>query len=96
MICPPPQQTFTRVACTVVITDTGPGENFEVNVGFHKGSADCSHGHRCSLQREIRNLPSELISSYGTNDGGTGWCEWRYIIIGKGLEVTQKKYIYQW
>ena len=32
---PPSQWTFMRVACTVVRTDTGPSESFEVNVGFH-------------------------------------------------------------
>ena len=35
---PHPQWTSIRVACTIVRTDTGPSENFEVNVGLHQMS----------------------------------------------------------
>ena len=77
----------------MVITDTGPSETFEGNVGFHQGSALLlswtlllSPVRKKRYTLRVRMVPpmEELFGS------GT---EWRDILIGKGLDVNSEKYI---
>ena len=63
-----------RVACIVVRTDTGPNESFKVNVGLHQMSVLLfSVVMDIDVLRKKRSTPLfvGLISSDGTNDGGT-------------------------
>ena len=58
-----------RVDCTVVRTDNGPIESFEVNVGFHQGSELLF-----VIDIDVVSSDKEAIyppRSNGITDGGT-------------------------
>ena len=65
------------MACTVVITDTGPSKSFNVNIGLHQRSVLSPLMFDVFMDIGVvsRVVVCGVISSYGTNDGRTwGMC----------------------
>ena len=83
-------------ACTVVRTDAGLNESFEVKVGLHQGSVHC-----CLLLLWMlfpARLPSELlyaddlvIMAQTMEQLGRRVADWRASLLGKGLKVNAGK-----
>ena len=89
-------------ACTVVRTDVGLSESFEVNVGLHQGSVlspllfaavmDVVSGKaRSGLPSELL-YADDLVSMAPTMEQlGRRVADWRAILLGKGLKVNAGK-----
>ena len=88
-------------ACTVVRTDAGLSESFEVKVGLHQGSvlSPLLFSAVMDVSSEARSgLPSELL--YADDLGimtptmeqlGRRVADWRASLLGKGLKVNAGK-----
>ena len=85
--------------CTVVKTDSGLSESFDVKVGLHRGSLLDLLLFSVLMyvfSSEIRNgMPSELLYAYDlvlmaptTEQPGRRVAEWRVILLDKGLKVN--------
>ena len=90
------------VACTVVRTDAGLSESFEVNVGLHHGSVlspllfaavmdVVSSEARSGLPSELLYADDLVIMTPTMEQLGRRVADWRASLLGKGLKVNSEK-----
>ena len=88
-------------ACTIVRTDAGLSESFEVKVGLHQGSVlspllfaavmDVSSDARSGLPSELL-YADDLVNMAPTMEQlGRRVADWRARLLGKGLKVNAGK-----
>ena len=86
-------------ACTVVRTDAGLSDSFEVKIGLHQGSvlrpllfaADMnvvSNQARSGLPSELLYADDLVIMAPTMEQLGRRTAEWRASLLGKGLKET--------
>ena len=89
-------------ACTVVRTDAGLSENFEVKLGLHQGSVlspllfavvmdVVSSGARSGLPSELLYADDLVIMAPTMEQLGKPVADWRASLLGKGLNVNAGK-----
>ena len=89
-------------ACTVVRTDAGLSESFEVNVGLHQGSVlspllfaavmnVVSSEARSGLPSELLYADDLVIMAPTMEQLGRRVADWRASLLGKGLKVNAGK-----
>ena len=89
-------------ACTVVRTDAGPSESFEVKVGLHQGSVlspllfaavmdVVSSKVRSGLPSEMLFADDLVIMAPRMEQLGRRVADWRASLLGKGLKVNAGK-----
>ena len=89
-------------ACTVVRTDAGLSESFEVKVGLHQGSVPSpllfaalmdvvSSEARSGLPSELLYADDLLIMAPTMEQLGRRVADWRASLLGKGLKVNTGK-----
>ena len=88
-------------ACTIVRTDAGLSENFEVKVGLHQGSVlspllfaavmdVVSSEARSGLPSELLYADDLVIMAPTMEQLGRRVADWRASLLGKGLKVNAK------
>ena len=94
--------TLYTEACTVVRTDAGLSESFEVNVGLHQGSVlstllfsvvmnVVSSEARSGLSSELLYADDLVLMAPTMEQLGRRVAEWRASILDKGLKVNAGK-----
>ena len=94
--------TLYTEACTVVRTDAGLSERFEVKVGLHQGSIlspllfavvmdVISSEARSGLPSELLYADDLVLMAPTMEQLGRRVAEWRAILLDKGLEVNPGK-----
>ena len=89
-------------ACTVVRTDAGLSESFEVKVGLYQGSVlspllfvvvmdVVSSEARSGLSSELLYADDLLIMAPTIEQPGRRMADWRASLLGKGLKINTKK-----
>ena len=77
-------------ACTVVRTDAGLGESFEVNVGLHQGSVLIPLLFAAVM--DLSQVSRDLVLMAPTMEQlGRRVAEWRASLLDKGLKVNAGK-----
>ena len=100
LICP--VMALYTEACTIVRTDAGLSENFEVKVGLHQGSVlspmlfaavmdVVSSEARSGLPSELLYADDLVIMAPTMEQLGRRVADWRASLLGKGLKVNAAK-----
>ena len=84
-------------ACTVIRTDAGLSESFEVNVGWHQGSVlspllfSAVMDARSGLPSQLLYADDLVIMAPTMEQLGRRVDDWRASMLGKGLKVNAGK-----